>query len=430
MALKEIRYKKPARKLNIRRRYCAINSREKIASNKLRKYALLYLLRSKYLLNIDDSKKFSLHLISKYLMFMYYKIVLCFEGKIERPIQLSRDINSFSESDCWNFFEMRKIDMYRVLIILRLNDCCKFPDKSTMSGEEVFLRGMYELVNGESQHSIAAHVFGHEQSRQSRAFSYFINHIYFKFTYLVFNNLNWWYSSGFMKKSLDAIEMKCANLGLNFDTNTFRVAAFIDCKCSDMCRVAGGPNGEGPNADRWDSEIQQAFYNGWKSIHGLKHQTMDLAYGITADLYGPTSLRRNDLRLLGLSELNERLEQISLGEIVNMCAYGDSIYPYLSNIMSSWRYLNNSERQKLENSVMKKVRITIEWNYGVTSNIFSYLKNFDKLRLFKSNVVAKVFTVCTILKNMHVCLYGCISSQYFNLEIPHDMLERYVSQLL
>ena len=31
-----------------------------------------------------------------------------------------------------------------------------------------------------------------------------------------------------------------------------------------------GPQEDGPGAQRWDNDILRAFYNGWKSIHGLK----------------------------------------------------------------------------------------------------------------------------------------------------------------
>ena len=52
-----------------------------------------------------------------------------------------------------------------------------------------------------------------------------------------------------------------------------RAGYFIDCKCSPTSVVGGGPAEDGVNAARWDVEVNRAFYNGWKSVHGLKHQT-------------------------------------------------------------------------------------------------------------------------------------------------------------
>ena len=60
------------------------------------------------------------------------------------------------------------------------------------------------------------------------------------------------------------------------------------------------------------SPCAACIYNGWKSIHGLKHQTVDIAHGLTIDLHGPMSLRRNDLTLLRESDIVNRLrEQIA-----------------------------------------------------------------------------------------------------------------------
>jgi hypothetical protein len=49
--------------------------------------------------------------------------------------------------------------------------------------------------------------------------------------------------------------------------------------------VGSGPAEDGANAARFDESVQRAFYNGWKSIYGLKHQTIDYAHGITVEVY-------------------------------------------------------------------------------------------------------------------------------------------------
>ena len=53
-----------------------------------------------------------------------------------------------------------------------------------MPGEEVLLRGLYELVSGADQHEIVV-VFGRDQTQQSRTFKYFVDHIYDNFLHLV-----------------------------------------------------------------------------------------------------------------------------------------------------------------------------------------------------------------------------------------------------
>ena len=63
-----------------------------------------------------------------------------------------------------------------------------------MAGEEVFLRGLFELVSGANKHEIAK-VFGRDWSAQARAFKYFM---YSNFKHLVMDNLQWWYRNGML----------------------------------------------------------------------------------------------------------------------------------------------------------------------------------------------------------------------------------------
>ena len=75
---------------------------------------------------------------------------------------------------------------------------------------------------------------------------------------------------------------------------------------------------------------------------------------------------------------------------------------------------------------VKFIWLSIEWNYGHTSNLFGYLKNLDKLRVMNGGTVIKIYTVAVILRNLHVGLYGGQSSSYFNTRIDDDFLEKYL----
>ena len=77
-----------------------------------------------------------------------------------------------------------------------------------MPGEEVFLRGLYEIRSGDNQYDAAVNVFGRDQSVQSRAYSWFIKHIYENFSNLVTDNLEWWRCNGFMEESRQKIWAK------------------------------------------------------------------------------------------------------------------------------------------------------------------------------------------------------------------------------
>ena len=63
-------------------------------------------------------------------------------------------------------------------------------------------------MSGNDQFDISG-IFGGDQSRQSRASSFFTNFIYENFLDLLTNNLNWWYDGGHLLKSMEAIRSKC-----------------------------------------------------------------------------------------------------------------------------------------------------------------------------------------------------------------------------
>jgi hypothetical protein len=149
---------------------------------------------------------------------------------------------------------------------------------------------------------------------------------------------------------------------------------------------------------------------------------------MTVDLYGPHSLRRNDLMLLTSSRLNSRLRDLQINSNEQLTIYGDSIYPRLSHLHSSWRHAGATRSQKNENIAYTKTRVSIEWNYGMTANLFSYLRNIVKLKLLASFKVTRIYTVATILRNCHVALYGSETSHYFDIIFPVNFLEKYLTK--
>ena len=409
--------KKTARYLAIRKRFLAMTANEQIRSQNLFVSIVILLNRLKMKRVSIETRRRGLLVVKKTMLLF---VLLNLEPEIpvlSRP-SLNRTIESFSNSECWNYFETRKEDLPRILIALKLPVICQLSNGSKMSGEEIMLRGLYELVSGTDQYEICS-MFGREQPQQSLAFKYFINHIYSFFYDLVTDNLEWWYNNGYLHASMEAIKSK-------FDGNElFTTFGFIDCNCLETSTPGGGPAETGIDAARWDPGIQKAFYNGWKSNHGLKHQTVDCAYGMTVDMFGPTSLRRNDLHLLRQSEINSRLRNLQQGQAIQLTIYGDSIYPRLSHLHTSWRH-EPTESQKAENKAYTKVRIAIEWNYMITASLYSYLTNEKKLKILQSQNVAKIYTVATILRNCHVALYGSETSHYFGIEIPNNFLELYM----
>ena len=423
----ELIQRKTFRNSSIRTRFRSITTNEMMYLKKLKRFVAVMLIKYK----IEQLKSNNrCDLLKRVITAITLKYI---HTKYELPYEISPSssrryltIDSFSMSNCWNFFEFRKEDLQTLRLLLKLPTRCRLSNGSILPGEEVLLRGLYELVSGEDQYNIAENVFGGDQSLQSRVFAFFIDFIFARCKKLMTDNMEWWFKEGYLSESYLAIQKKLLEYDLDVQNRTSKIGLFIDCNCFEICRVAGGPRTEGEDAPRWNCNIQRAFYNGWKSIHGLKHQTLDTAHGFTIDMFGPTSVRRNDLFLLGESRVNDRLAELQINNSIQMQAYGDSIYPHLGHIKSSWRQSELDELQKQENHAYKSVRISIEWNYMNTANVFSYLKNLNKLRLMKTRNVSKVYVVATFLRNCRTFLYGSLSSSYFALEIDRKKLESYL----
>ena len=180
------------------------------------------------------------------------------------------------------------------------------------------------------------------------------------------------------------------------------------------------------------------MYNGWKSQHGVKDQTVDGASGHTWDLFGPLPIRQNDLYLLGESNILDRWLNIvrelprQNENIPEMKIFGDSAYKFRQHLFTYFSRQHNQQCSELLNYALKAVRISIQWNYGHTVQLFKALGKIDKLRALsgKGGNALKLYTVATLFRNFHVWLYGSQSSNYFDIqhENPEYLLEKYINR--
>ena len=322
--------RRSSKRLSYRYRWQRLTSHEQVELRYLRKqFILVATLREL----ADDDERIPDLLTA--IGLRYASVTFNFSARIRLgTVVLRTSINDFNDSDCFIFFRFLKADLFRLLILLNFPHTVKFNNRAKMSGEEVMLRGLYELASEETKHKISANVFGREWSSQSRAFSWFMDHIYANFSHLVKDNVSWWHRNGFFENSRAAIFKRISSVLKSSgkpdlaEEDVLGVGHFIDCNCLPCSVVGGGPAEDGANAMRWTDEVQRAFYNGWKSIHGLKHQTVDNAYGFTIHIAGPTTVRKNDLTLFRESDINgifSRLQENST--IWSQCRiFGDSAY--------------------------------------------------------------------------------------------------------
>ena len=267
--------RKTAKQLSYRFRHKAITSHEQVEGKKWKK--IFYFLVIMSFFNKLLGNSYVIPAVK------YFSTVLedseSYEP-VEKPERKKISVDSFTPSTAKMFFKFKKDDISRLIELFQFPAECKLENGSSMSGEEVFLRGLYELCSGENQQRMCTLLFGREQTQQSRAFKFFIDYMFTNYKHLVTDSLPWWHRNGFSKSSADAIRAKMEAYGyqpteeelLTLRHNGY----FIDCKCSPTSVVGGGPAEDGANAARWDVDINRAFYNGWKSVHGSKHQTGNL----------------------------------------------------------------------------------------------------------------------------------------------------------
>ncbi|CAH3188639.1 unnamed protein product, partial [Porites evermanni] len=146
--------------------------------------------------------------------------------------------------------------------------------------------------------------------------------------------------------------------------------------------------------------------------------------GLIAHLYGPLEGKRHDAFMLGVSGLLPQLERITKPDGEPYVVYGDPAYGISRHIIAPFRGAHLTPLQQQFNSDMSKVRASVEWGFGKISQYFAYLDFHKNLKVLLQPV-GKYYAVGALLANCHTCLYGSVTSSFFELEPPS--LEVYLS---
>jgi hypothetical protein len=103
------------------------------------------------------------------------------------------------------------------------------------------------------------------------------------------------------------------------------------------------------------------------------------------DLFGPMTFRHSDTELYAESNLNHRMSA--------------------------------------SDPIMTRARISNEWDYGVTANLFAFCKYKRSLKMTQKNHCS-YYTVSTLLRNFYMCLYDGLTASYY--EHAATTLEEYL----
>jgi hypothetical protein len=193
-----------------------------------------------------------------------------------------------------------------------------------------------------------------------RAFYWFLDFMIQNWGYLILNNMDWWVLRGSLAQSAEAIRVKLATLPtLNYrqdwpsafnPAGGFCASCFIDNTLIATCRPGGG-GGDGVQAPRVPKDVQQAWWTGWKKLHGIKWQTVMLANGMDLHVYGPGSVRHNDNWMLTQSDIVAKFVTAQVGKAMQYKIFGDSAYSDGPHMVTGG------------GRGLASVRETIEWEY-------------------------------------------------------------------
>ena len=165
--------------------------------------------------------------------------------------------------------------------------------------------------------------------------------------------------------------------------------------------------------------MHREVYNRNNRVHVTKFQSVVTPNGIIANLYGPVEGCRHDSGMLAYSGLLQQLEQHCYNLYQEpMYLYRHPAYPLHVHLQGP--FSNPTPDQIRYNKAMSQSRVAVEWVFGDTSNLFSFL-NFRKNLKIGISSVGKMYTCCALMENPRSFLYGCTTSNFFGLNTPNLM---------
>jgi hypothetical protein len=254
--------------------------------------------------------------------------------------------------------------------------------------EELFLFSLTKCKTGMTNERIIDMFFGGDYARWSHGFRWFMLYLDLRYRNIVGHAglLRFLPQFGFFR---DKIEEYCQKDRWYHDHQgnvtwvpgleklPYNIFGWIDDSVDRICVPFSGPEGDFIGAPRRVQYIdaQESVYSGWKSLHGIKVETVLLPNGIST-VFGPVSARQNDRGTLNLSGLDRFLTliQASLLPELRCMLFGDSIFRGLLQYITTYYRaiapnLLTTEEVKI-NAAFRAARMPIEKNYGLTSCVF------------------------------------------------------------
>jgi hypothetical protein len=343
-----------------------------------------------------------------------------------KPVRKNIRMDQLTDSSVSQVYKLQSCQMLRRLFeVLHLPDRITLKNGSIVSGEVCFL---YSLQRLQFPCKLDTHeeTYGGEVTYWSRVFNYFIDHVFRFFQHNVRLSIENW--AAHFSEFAAAIQSKLEQMGLVLaEGSLVKICGYLDNTQVPTDTPGSGPVVAGINAPRYDRDIDEAFYSGWKKNHGVKFQLVTFPNGIIGDMSDVVSIRHSDLYTLRESDLNNRLVFCQVQEVSQYVLYGDSAYDVLqSHIHCKYLGDNLTPEQVHINGKLNSARVSVEHCINDIKNRFAYINYKRDMKLRMQNLT-KLLTVTVLLSNCYTCLQGSQISLTYLLRPPR--LEDYMTYL-
>jgi hypothetical protein len=263
--------------------------------------------------------------------------------------------------------------------------------------------------------------WGRDYSTLSRVFNTALEFHYTHHSNKISGNISW-YSDRFDMYH-EAVQQKILQSDLNplqglIPAHLDNIFAFLDGTANEICRPGGNDN------------AQNAFYNGYHHGHFIIWQGVSFPDGMLV-IEGPFPGYYTDTMVWRDCNIKNQLEEEMQVRIQNgqprLKLYADKIYNSSILVTAAWsiRHGEVFPWMIVENSIMSKIRVAVEWTFGTVICLYKFVDFCKGQKLYQSPLT-KHYTIACMLANCHTCIYGDQHNEYFNVDPP--TIEDYLMQ--
>ena len=321
---------------------------------------------------------------------------------IERPIvpDLRFMLGDMNDADAELKFRFDVQGIRTLVSLLRVPSVFLTQNRDRCHGEEALCIVLNRLSYPRRYVDMMA-LFGRSRESISRIFNGMVDFLFSKWHHLLF------FCKSIVVVRLDKYTAAIAAKGAPLDC----VFGFIDGSKIQTCRIAQ------PTKSCGHSDMQRYIYSGHKRMHCLNFQAITAPDGLCIHFWGPLEGSRHDTTLLRESKLLGYLHDHT-GEFDGYFIYGDPAYGVLRWIFSGYKGNNLTDNQKAFNTLMSKVRHSVEWTFGRMKMLWGAITYKMQQKIMLQNV-GKVVQLAMLLTNCHCCQNGGNQiSSFFNLRPP------------